>query len=124
RHTRCYRDWSSDVCSSDLDAGTLEADLTADVLGDKLVVAGEDLHHDAVAAERTERLGDAFHRRIEEGHETGEHELTLVAGRIRGLERRHRVGEGQDPCSFRAKLAVRCFAALPRCLIERNPTVV
>src|SRR6266542_4801194 len=21
RHTRCYRDWSSDVCSSDLDSG-------------------------------------------------------------------------------------------------------
>src|SRR5207245_7580736 len=27
RHTRCYRDWSSDVCSSDLDngAGTIVA---------------------------------------------------------------------------------------------------
>ena len=85
-----------DLVASD-DAGTVEADLTADMLGDKLVVAGEDLHHDAVAAERAERLGDAFHRRIEEGHETGEHELTLVAGRIRGLERHHRVGDGQDP---------------------------
>src|SRR5207245_8159878 len=25
RHTRCYRDWSSDVCSSDLDAAVLMA---------------------------------------------------------------------------------------------------
>src|SRR5207245_6444211 len=24
RHTRCYRDWSSDVCSSDLPQGTFE----------------------------------------------------------------------------------------------------
>src|SRR5208282_6607191 len=24
RHTRCYRDWSSDVCSSDLEAARLE----------------------------------------------------------------------------------------------------
>jgi hypothetical protein len=69
------------------DAGTVEADLTADVLGDKLVVAREDLHDDAVAAELAERLGDAFHRRIEEGHETGEHELALVAGRIHAPER-------------------------------------
>src|SRR5207245_4361845 len=25
RHTRCYRDWSSDVCSSDLDRNLLHA---------------------------------------------------------------------------------------------------
>src|SRR5208282_6313381 len=25
RHTRCYRDWSSDVCSSDLTRWTIEA---------------------------------------------------------------------------------------------------
>ena len=48
----------------------IETDLTADVLGNELVVAGEDLHHDAVAAERAERLGDSLHRRIEEGHES------------------------------------------------------
>src|SRR5207245_7307615 len=27
RHTRCYRDWSSDVCSSDLDAGNRVAEI-------------------------------------------------------------------------------------------------
>src|SRR6266542_6786556 len=26
RHTRCYRDWSSDVCSSDLSTGRLSLD--------------------------------------------------------------------------------------------------
>ena len=112
-----------DLVAAD-DAGTVEADLTADVLGDQLVVAGEDLHHDAVAAERAERLGDAFHRRIEEGHEAGEHELTLVAGRIHGLERHRRVGDGQDPRSLSAQLAIRRFAARPRRLIERGPAIV
>src|SRR6266436_8501862 len=28
RHTRCSRDWSSDVCSSDLDLDKLRGDLT------------------------------------------------------------------------------------------------
>src|SRR5207245_7510887 len=32
RHTRCYRDWSSDVCSSDLPAVSEHA--TEDVAGD------------------------------------------------------------------------------------------
>src|SRR5438128_9163034 len=28
RHTRCYRDWSSDVCSSDLPLGPISRDLS------------------------------------------------------------------------------------------------
>ena len=112
-----------DLVATD-DAGTVEADLTADVRGDKLVVAGEDLHHDAVAAEGAERLGDAFQRGIEEGHEAGEHELTLVAGRVHGLERHRRVGDGQDPGSLSAQLAVRRLAARPHRLIERGPATV
>src|SRR5207245_3533292 len=31
RHTRCYRDWSSDVCSSDLDLLVVEPPLGGDV---------------------------------------------------------------------------------------------
>src|SRR6266446_3237052 len=112
-----------DLVATD-DAGTVEADLTADVLGDKLVVAGEDLHHDAVAAERAERLGDAFHRRVEEGHEAGEHELTLVAGGIHGLGRHYRVGDGQNARSLRAQLAVGRFAARAHRLIEGCPAIV
>src|SRR3989449_11101240 len=81
----------------------------------------EDLHHDAVAAERAERLGDAFHRRIGEGHETGAHELPPAASRIRGLERRHRAGDGQDPGSLSAQLPGRCFPAPPPRLLERGP---
>src|SRR5438093_10467702 len=88
------------------DAGTVEADLTADVLGDELVVAGEDLDLDAVPTERVERFGDAFHRRIDEGHEAREHQLTLVAGRIERLERRGRIGDGQDSKSLSTQLEV------------------
>src|SRR4029450_3223066 len=102
-----------DLVATD-DAGTVEADLLADVLRDELVVAGEDLHHDTGTAERAERLGDAFHRRIEEGHEAGEYELPLVAGGVHGLERHYRGSDGQDPRSSRAQIAVRRFAPHPQ----------
>src|SRR5207245_6394637 len=32
RHTRCYRDWSSDVCSSDLDRTSLAGKAAGEVL--------------------------------------------------------------------------------------------
>src|SRR2546429_3283292 len=38
RHTRCSRDWSSDVCSSDLPEGDLELTLRARVEGDSLTL--------------------------------------------------------------------------------------
>src|SRR5207245_7814414 len=41
RHTRCYRDWSSDVCSSDLPAscaGSVIIEHTADNLGTTTIV--------------------------------------------------------------------------------------
>src|SRR3989337_1607747 len=34
RHTRCYRDWSSDVCSSDLVMGGFHATLAPDECGE------------------------------------------------------------------------------------------
>src|SRR6266542_5214292 len=34
RHTRCYRDWSSDVCSSDLDPGPTERVACRTLVGD------------------------------------------------------------------------------------------
>jgi len=106
------------------DAGTVEADLTADVLGDELVVAGEDLHHNAVAAERVERLGDSLHRRIEEGHEAGKYELTLVVGRVHGLGRHPRVSDGQDSRSVSAQVAVGRFAARAHRLIEASAATI
>src|SRR2546429_10002259 len=36
RHTRCSRDWSSDVCSSDLTTGTLESLESSDTIADGL----------------------------------------------------------------------------------------
>src|SRR5207245_6895465 len=44
RHTRCYRDWSSDVCSSDLAGGAVERDLAI------LVAFAVDRHVPAAAA--------------------------------------------------------------------------
>src|SRR6266542_5757417 len=40
RHTRCYRDWSSDVCSSDL-AGRVERDFLGVRLGERGPFGGE-----------------------------------------------------------------------------------
>ena len=94
------------------------------MLRDERVVAGEDLHHDAVAAQRADGLEDAFHRWIEECHEAGEHELPLVAGSIHALERHHRVGDGQDPRSVSAQLLVRRGAARPRRLVQWGPAPV
>src|SRR3712207_7576325 len=46
RHTRYWRDWSSDVCSSDLDVGpwVLEVALDAAALLNELGRIGEHLH--------------------------------------------------------------------------------
>src|SRR5256884_5583402 len=65
RHTRCSRDWSSDVCSSDLDvplaahpAGALPVPLPLEV-GDAFVLQrfAQPLHQRAVGDERTGLLG-------------------------------------------------------------------
>src|SRR6266542_2384855 len=47
RHTRCYRDWSSDVCSSDLDDLRRKrniAPLRIDDLGDEVRIVGDRQH--------------------------------------------------------------------------------
>src|SRR3989337_3611167 len=48
RHTRCYRDWSSDVCSSDLDA--LELEIEKFVFG----------NHDKMSVPTAKEVGKAF----------------------------------------------------------------
>src|SRR3712207_8104364 len=48
RHTRYWRDWSSDVCSSDLVASFLDA--AADPAGQREVAADDDLAVEGVAA--------------------------------------------------------------------------
>src|SRR5215470_1836888 len=51
RHTRCYRDWSSDVCSSDLlDSGWVHKDLGAEQ--EALAAALADLGIDPGAGEQ------------------------------------------------------------------------
>src|SRR6266542_3051605 len=47
RHTRCYRDWSSDVCSSDLYVveaelpGVKRDEVEIELLGNELAITGE-----------------------------------------------------------------------------------
>src|SRR5207245_5750487 len=80
RHTRCYRDWSSDVCSSDLgDAGAAElrpAEAAVPASATALVVV---IHH-ALADERG----------IDAGADGGNHAARLEIGRASCRER----GEG------------------------------
>src|SRR2546422_8433170 len=64
RHTRCSRDWSSDVCSSDLGEG---CDELGEVTVHRLLVAA--LQHDLVAVAKHQRpkavpLGRSEERRV------------------------------------------------------------
>src|SRR5690606_40862757 len=80
RHTRFSRDWSSDVCSSDLDAGQQEADRHGPevIAGGHAGTGGED---DVARAEEQR-----------EGHETqGKQEIGRASCRERG-----RAGGGAD----------------------------
>ena len=58
----------------------VEPDLAADVPGDQLVVAGQDLHHDPVAAKRRSASATPSIGGSREGHEADERQLALVAG--------------------------------------------
>src|SRR5207245_6444025 len=53
RHTRCYRDWSSDVCSSDLDLGLT---LDRDALQLLVHLTRRDEHRQARVASKVEDL--------------------------------------------------------------------
>src|SRR5207245_8176366 len=91
RHTICYRDWSSDVCSSDLlvrgvprlmGAPVMATDLRASV---SLVVAG-------LAAEGETVISRVYH--LDRGYERLEEKLAGCNARIERLDRK-RVGEGK-----------------------------
>ena len=58
----------------------VEADQAADVSRHQLVVAGEDLHLDAVTPQPRDRRSDPLEQVIGEGQESGERELALVGG--------------------------------------------
>ena len=54
------------------------ADASADVPRHELVVAGQDLHGDAVALELREDVGDIGQDRVGEADEAGQHQIGLV----------------------------------------------
>ena len=61
---------------------TVEPHLAADLAGDDVVVAGQDLHRDAGAAERGDRGAGALLGRIEEGDVAEQGQVALVGDRI------------------------------------------
>ena len=66
---------------------TVEPDVPADLARDEVVVAGENLHPDAVAGERLERRRGGLLGRIEKPDEAGEHQLGLVSHRVGAVRR-------------------------------------
>src|SRR5207245_4575223 len=82
RHTRCYRDWSSDVCSSDL---------SRFVYG-KLVGSGER------AVSQGQRARMTFERHTAQA----EHLLQLLGGHLEGTRRRA-VEIGRASCRERVQ---------------------
>src|SRR5205814_7472213 len=58
RHTRCLSDWSSDVCSSDLDAAAQQhAQVLAELAADQRLLGADLQVEDAERAVRISRVG-------------------------------------------------------------------
>ena len=70
--------------------------LSADVPRDELVVAGQDLHRDAVALELREDVGDVRQDGSAKLMKPGEHQIGLVVARVGVARLQPAVGDGQD----------------------------
>src|SRR5207245_8599358 len=57
RHTRCYRDWSSDVCSSDLEANVAICDMAGTNVNPD-VMLGSDVPDGTRVTVNTSRIAD------------------------------------------------------------------
>lgn len=67
----------------------VQADLRTDMVRDQITVAGQNLHHHAIATECCERLGGIGQRRVSKGEETSQRQVVLISDAI-GLLRRGR----------------------------------
>src|SRR2546426_12487809 len=83
RHTRLQGDWSSDVCSSDLD----DLHVPPRQLGD---VPGRD------RGRVRERLAEVVHELREEGRRVRPHDQLVVLGAEAGRSEERRVGKSVD----------------------------
>ena len=84
----------------------------ANLPGDDLIVAGDDLDRDAVLVQRRNGLVRGLFGRIEEGDITGEHQIVLVRHGVGAILRRHPfVGDGKRPQAIFVQFA-RKFAHL------------
>src|SRR5207245_8120972 len=94
-HTSCYRDWSSDVCSSDLALARLAVlvqhrQRPVAGRGEEPEVAGGGRDHlcgELAGAVEQAHVG-AGHRRVTGAHDAVDHGLLLEIGRASGRERR------------------------------------
>src|SRR5207245_7354258 len=95
RHTRCYRDWSSDVCSSDLVQGNPHIKMTTSIIDyifRELAISYLG-RHDLAHVEPEDLRGDAMHREDNEPEFESE-EVARSEERRVGKESRER-GEGE-----------------------------
>ncbi len=76
---------------------------SADVTRDQLVVAGQDLHGDAVALELRQHLGDIRQDGIGEADEACQHEIGLVVARVGVPWLQPAVGDRQHAQTVRAQ---------------------
>src|SRR2546422_4588084 len=79
RHTRCSRDWSSDVCSSDLPI--------ADNLREIAEVKRNYPKHACVASLMVESKREAWHEMVKQTQDTGADGIELKIGRASCRER-------------------------------------
>src|SRR5205814_80843 len=90
RHTRCLSDWSSDVCSSDLELdailGAMRIEMERDRLHRELV---EKLDQLQASRQRLVQAADVERRRLERNlHDGAQQRLIVVLLGLRGLEKR------------------------------------
>src|SRR5207245_5827114 len=97
-HTRCYRDWSSDVCSSDLDSGGWAEDVSDAEIAEAMVLLGRT---EGVFAETAGGVTVAVARKlIEQGRIPRDEEIVLcITGN--GLKTRSEERRGGEGCERR-----------------------
>src|SRR5712675_3007938 len=86
RHTRCSRDWSSDVCSSDLDP---VGDFCVEI-ADRITFVGERHRHLRAVRSEERRVGksvDLGGRRIIKKKKTKESQSKMLKNSVAGVTR-------------------------------------
>ena len=94
-----------DVVAGD-DLLLVERDGSADVTRDTFVVAGQNLHRDAVALELRQHVSDVRQDGVGEADEARQHEIGLIVARVGGARLQPAVGDRQDAQTILAHVLV------------------